>query len=406
MSLCRIVLLSAALLIGTLSIGAITVASQAVRPANDLVRSNNTFGFKLFHELQRQAPDSNLLISPASVVLAFAMVYNGADGSTKAQLDSVLAFNGLSAESINDAARALTEGLMKADTAVELSIANSVWAKPGFPFTQSFLDITDRMYGAEARPLTSAAEVNQWVAEATHDKIGKIIDQITPDMLMVLINAIYFKGDWTSQFADTNTSDRDFTLLSGEVKKHPLMHQRGDFAYFEDSAQQIIKLPYGNRHFSMMVLLPREGVDFKDYVNGITPEKWNRLWRAAHSEREGTIALPKFKIEYSTDLTEAIKAMGAQVPFSPDNANFRRMFTASSDTNLFISEVLHKTYLKVDEQGSEAAAATAIIVKGVEAVMPGPPPFRMIVDRPFVCAIVDNATGLVLFLGAITEPGV
>lgn len=405
MSMSRTASVTAAIFLFTLSIGAITVASQAVRPASTLVGASNTFGLKLFHELQQQAPNDNLLISPASVVLAFAMVYNGADGSTKAELDSVLAFHGMSADSINDAAKALTASLMGADTAVELSIANSVWAKPGFPFTPSFLDITDQMYGAKARPLTSTAEVNQWVADATHDKITQVLDEITPDLIMVLINAIYFKGDWTSKFDSTNTRERDFTLLTGEVEKKPLMEQHGDFAYFEDSAQQVIKLPYGNRDFCMMVLLPREGVDFKAYVNDITPGRWQRLWRSAGREWKGTIALPKFEMKYGSDLTKAMEALGATMPFSPDGANFRRMFTSSGDTNVYISEVLHKTYLKVDEQGSEAAAVTAIKMKMLTSVETPLPSFMMIVDRPFVCAIVDDTTGLVLFIGAITNPG-
>lgn len=381
--------------------------AQPTQDNKVLVKSSNTFGFKLFHELHNAAPSENLLISPASVILAFAMVYNGADGRTKTEFDSVLALNGMSADSVNQAAAALMESLMNADSSIELAIANSIWAKPGFPFTKSFLDITDQMYGAEARPLVSADEVNQWVADATRHKITEVLDSVTPDLLMVLINAIYFKGDWTSQFNELATRDRDFTLLTGDVKQHPLMEQTGEFAYFEDSTQQIIKLPYGNRHFSMMVLLPREGVDFDRYVSDITPEKWNRLWRYTAGERKGTIVLPRFEMRYGTDLVKPIASLGAPLPFSPVGANFRRMFTASNDTNLFISEVLHKTYLKVDEEGSEAAAVTAIKVKGIESAISIPPkPFTMIVNRPFVCAIIDDTTGLVLFLGAITEPSV
>lgn len=364
----------------------------------------NEFGFNLFEQLRNDQLDRNIFISPASVMLALAMVYNGADGETKAQMDEALALHGMSIDSVNQSAGELMNWLSDADTSVQLAIANSVWAKPGFPFKESFIDLTREEYDAEIRELTTASEINSWVSEKTRGKIPKIIDQIGGDAIMYLINAIYFNGSWAKKFPERNTRERDFDLLSGETIQHDLMENQGEYPYWGDSTVQAIKLPYGNGNFGMVVLLPREDYPLEQFAKSLTTDKWNSIYRRLYEHR-GNIVLPRFTIEYAAILNDALMAMGMTDAFSDTKADFTKMWDGGVDSNVCIDEVRHKTFVKVNEEGTEAAAVTSVSMKCVlTSVDMSPPPFEMIVDRPFVCAIVDGKTGMILFLGAIVDP--
>jgi serpin B len=333
--------------------------------------------------------------------LALAMIYNGAEGETQSQMKDVLELQQLNIQELNLAAGELMARLQSADNTIELAIANSIWAKQDFPFKQSFIDITSKSYDTEVRQLTEAQEINDWVSEKTRGKITKIVERINPRDIMFLINALYFKGSWESKFEEKATSEQNFTLLSGETIQHPLMNQFGNFPYYKDNVFQIIKLPYGNGEFSMMVLLPRIDFDFNKLLDTLTIEYWQRIWRYL-SKRDGTIALPRFTIEYDITLNDALKTLGMTDAFSAVNADFSELWHKSPDTNVSIQKVRHKTFVKVNEEGTEAAAVTSVQVVLTDSVPP--PPFEMIVDRPFVCAIVHEDTGLILFIGSILNP--
>jgi len=389
-----------------LNIYSTTKAEESVKTLQDnkikdLAESSNTFGLRLFRQLQNESEDQNVFISPTSIMLALAMIYNGADGATKAQMQDVLELQQMNIEELNLAAGELMSRLEEADTTVELAIANSVWAKKDFPFKQSFIDMTKRAYDAEVRPLTTKQQINDWVSKKTNGKILKIVEKIKRDDIMYLINAIYFKSSWASKFQKGATKEQDFTLLSGQTIQHPLMRQSGNFSYWEDNTLQAIKLPYGNGNFSMIVLLPRNEFDFDQLLDTLTIDYWQRIRRYL-GKRDGTIALPRFTIEYDITLNDALQSLGMMDAFSRVDANFSKLWQKNPDTNVYIQKVRHKTFIKVNEEGTEAAAVTSIGLAMIDSVPP--PPFEMIVDRPFVCAIVHEDTGLILFVGSILNP--
>jgi serpin B len=385
-----------------------------VRPAGEindsLVTANTAFGFKLFGELAQEYDGQNLFVSPPSVAIALAMTYNGAAGTTRDAMARTLELQGMDLDAVNSSYADLLTILANPDSAVELSIANSLWARQGLPFKDDFLQRNQDFYHAEVAALDfgdpdAAPTINGWVSDKTRGKIREIVDDpINSETILFLINAIYFKGIWTYEFADSLTEDRPFTLLDGSVKQNPTMHQSGDYRYLRGDGFQAVSLPYGTRRLSMYVFLPEEGSSLSEFQRSLTAENW-REWMAEFRTTEGDIALPRFRLEYEASLVTALRALGMGVAFDPFSADFSEMFPVSAAANVFISNVKHKTFVEVNEQGTEAAAVTSVEV-GVTAFEPGPPPqrFSMIVDRPFFFAIRDDRTGLTLFMGSIVEP--
>ncbi|MBU1320000.1 MAG: serpin family protein [candidate division Zixibacteria bacterium] len=396
---------------------------QAVDATTKLVSSaHNAFGIQLFKEIVQQDQDKNIFISPASAAMALAMVYNGADGVTRDEMARVLELEGITLEQINQANLALDSLLECKDTSVELSVANSVWMTDEFEFKKDFLDRTEAYYDAEITSMDFKRPgahklINDWTAEKTRDKIREIIGPIDENAIMFLLNAVYFKGIWKYQFREENTREQDFTLLDGSIKQHPLMSLRGEFDYTESPNFQAIRLPYGEGRFSMLVFLPASDFGLERFHDSLTAENWiewgRRLWR-----REGTIILPRFKLEYEKQLNDALKALCMITAFDKVDADFSKMweqsrkrnystgFLMEGDTNVYIHEVRQKTFLEVNEKGSEAAAVTVVEMRGFAPTSVQMPvrPFVMTVNRPFFCAIVENTSGLILFMGSIVDP--
>lgn len=365
-----------------------------------LTAAHTRFGFKLFSQLVQQQPD-NIMISPTSVAIALSMLYNGAAGNTQQAMANALELQGLTVQDLNQASAALEATLENADPQVQLKLANSLWGRSGFSFQPDFLQQNQTFYGAEITELdfndpAAPDQINAWVAQNTEGKITKIIDQIDPQQVLFLINAVYFKGNWTTQFDPSNTSERPFQLLDGSQKQHPMMSQQGNFAYYETDQFQAVSLPYGNRRLSMYVFLPRPNSSLTAFYSGLTPENWD-TWMPQFRRREGLLQLPKFKSEYEETLNEALTALGMGVIFA-DQADFSQL----SSEPTAVDEVKHKTFIEVNEEGTEAAAVTSV---GVRVTSIGlDEPFQMVVDRPFFYAIRDNQTGTVLFMGAVVEP--
>lgn len=365
--------------------------------------ANTRFAFKLFGKLRAEKPTANLFISPFSVSIALGMTNNGAAGETLAAMTKTLEMTGLSPEQINQGLQTLKAALMKADPKVELAIADSLWARQGIEFKPAFLDVNRKFYDAEVQSLNftdprSAETINGWVDKQTKGLIPDIIDAGTLRDLttLVLLDAIYFKGKLSEPFKKSKTEGYPFTLLYGE-KTVPLMSQSGNYRYMEDKDFQAISLPYGNGRLEMLVFLPAKERSLVTFCKGLTPQKWNE-WIGRLAEREGTIKLPRFTANYDQKLNDVLVALGMGVAFGP-GADFSVM----SDTHMWIDFVRHKSCLKVDEQGTEAAAVTGIVM----TMAPPPPPtepFVMIVDRPFFLAIRDSGTNTILFMGAIVEP--
>jgi serine protease inhibitor len=373
--------------------------SQDVR---GLVSANTRFGLNLFAELTGNEPSENAFISPSSVAFALSMAYNGAAGQTRDAMAKALELQGTSVEEVNRANAALMASLMEAEPGVELSIANSLWAKAGFEFKDEFMAANREFYSAEVTALDLLAPgasktINDWVSENTKGKIPEIVpDRLDPLTILLIINAIYFKGLWDEPFDEALTKEQPFTLLDGSKKPVQLMSQGGDYPYFEGDGLQAISLPYKDKRVSMIVILPDEDSSLAELCRDLDAETWE-AWVSRLSKRTGTIALPRFRVEYEAGLNDALTALGMGIAFT-DRADFGNL----CDDPARISEVKHKTFVEVNEEGTEAAAATVVGI--VTTAAPIQRPFRMVVDRPFLCAIRDNETGTVLFMGAIVDP--
>ena len=381
-----------------------TRLTQTPTVNRDLAQAHLDFGFALFDQLRQESPDQNVLVSPTSVALALAMAYNGAGGETQTAIANALKLHGLDIEQINQGNQALTQYLTQLDPEVALDIANSLWVNQDLPVRADYIAQMQASYAAEVAALefgTPAAtdRINNWVKERTRDRIPTIVDQLPADQLLVLVNAVYFKGAWSEAFEPEQTRDRTFTLASGEAIQHPLMAQQGDYLYLETDQFQAVSLPYGNESLSFEVILPAQGTDLTDLAAELTPENWQR-WMGELRSRPGQVQLPKFQFDYEADLIPALKALGMGIAFEPGRADFSGL----TELEAFISQVRHKTFIEVNEAGTEAAAATAIGIMPTSMPMPPADPFEMVVDRPFVAAIRDRNTGVLLFVGAIVDP--
>jgi serine protease inhibitor len=379
------------------------VASGSLDPR--LVSANIRFGFNLFSELAKKDAGKNLFLSPTSIGLALAMTYNGAVGDTKAGMERALEIQGINHADLNRAYAELRTALESPDPKVQLNIANSLWARKEVTFNPDFLARNKEFYGAEVTTLdfgdpNAAATINAWVKDKTKGKIEQIVDRIDAQSILFLINAIYFKGAWTAEFDKAKTKDEQFTTGSGEQKQHPIMHQSGDYKYLEAKDFQAVSLPYGGGRVSMYIFLPAKGVKLEDFQKNLTAANWD-TWMKQFAETKGDIGVPRFKVEYEVGLNDALSALGMGIAFDPNRADFSGI--AQTSDRVFISRVKHKTFAEVNEEGTEAAAVTSVEMRATSAMQPRKA-FRMIVDRPFFCAIADNKSGTLLFMGAINNP--
>ncbi len=387
---------------------ALCFAATGESPAGaEIVQADNEFGLKLFSELFEQKPEDNIFISPTSIAMALAMTWNGAEEETRDAMAEVLGISGIEVLDVNIANSSLLAALKTADPKVQLEIANSLWGREGIPFSEKFTQTNVEHYEAKVTDLDFADPkapdiINAWVKEKTHDKIERIVGKIDPLDVLFLINAVYFKGKWTNEFDKDLTQDQDFHLLDGSTKQYPMMRREDDYLYYEDDGFQAISLPYGDERFSMLVFLPGSETGLEAFVQGLNPENWN-LWLDRMSMMEGEIVLPRFKLEYEKTLNDALSALGMGIAFDPSQADFYGMLDAPIDMAFYISQVLHKTFVEVNEEGTEAAAVTSVVM-ALSAMPMEKETFTMVVDRPFFYAIRDERTGAILFLGTVTDP--
>lgn len=372
------------------------------------VPSGNTeFGFNLFNTIWDSEQNQNIFISPFSVSTALAMTLNGAAGETEQAMIDTLQLQGITTDSINSSYYQLLQTLQTSDPKVTLTTANSLWAREGVPFKQDFQQRNSQFFNAEISTLdfadpNSLIAINQWVNTNTNGKIKKILNEIESNAVLFLINAIYFKGTWQTEFDPSATSDRDFHLVTGSTKQVPMMARKGDYAYYENHQEnfQAMSLPYGDGQMSMYIFLPSSKSNLNTFLESLNTENWEN-WISQLREQEVMVYIPKFKMEYGTkELNDALTSLGMGVAFDDDNADFSRM--ASLDDiggNLYIEKVAHKTFIEVNEEGSEAAAATSVGI-GIRSIL------RTVfnADRPFFFAIRDNETKTILFMGTVVDP--
>ena len=368
-----------------------------------VVSANNELGFKLLGEVEGDEND-NTFISPTSLLMALSMVYNGADGETKEEIAKTLQLEGIDVTDLNKANASLGSILKKDSDEIQVDIANSIWLNENFHFQDDFAQNNKDYFHAEITEIDlsdkdSAKQINDWVKASTSDKITEIVEApLDDDLVTLLVNAIYFKGNWTNEFDKSHTEIRPFHLVDGTTKDVPLMTLYKELAYMENEKFQAVTLPYGDEEMNMKVFLPKENTSLTQFKESLTSENW-AAWDEEFLSQEGTILLPKFQIEYETLLKETLGKLGMHAAFMED-ADFTKMI--KEDRPVFISEVKQKTFIDVNEEGTEAAAVTSIDMKTTS--MPIETPFEMEVNRPFFIAITDNETDTILFMGSIGNP--
>ncbi len=376
-----------------------------------VIGGSNTFAFDLLRELVEASDSSNTFISPLSASMALGMTMNGADGETWSQMRDVLGFAGLEEAEINRAYRDLTTLLLGLDSRVRFGIANGIWADHRVPLLPDFLDRVRADFAAEVRTVDFddpgiKDEINRWVASATNGRIDPMLQSIPQDVLMYLINAIYFKGDWRSPFRKSRTEPAPFTLADGSIRQVDMM--AGEVGYRvrlgqgEQSATGV-ELPYARDAFAAVAILPPAGQPIREFVAGLDAAAWAD-WIATFDEQARTedtdrpgilVRFPRFQIEWGDSLIAPLRALGMTDAFDERLADFSRM---TGDRDLMITEAFQKTFLRVDEEGTEAAAVTAIGMGPTSA----PPSISF--DRPFLFAIRERFSGTILFLGVIGDP--
>lgn len=416
----KIALLSSALLFGLL---ATYCSKNPIAPRENeppramtvqeiqLIESDNNFGLKLFTAVSAAEGNKNVIISPLSISMALGMTLNGADGETYAAMRETLELNGLSESEINQSYKSLISLLTHLDYMVVFQIANSIWYRDTFPIAPTFININKEYFDAEVHGIdfnhADAADIiNQWVNEKTNGKIDKIVVKpISPDTVMFLLNAIYFKGDWTYRFDKAKTSDESFNLLDGSIKQVPMMKiEDVSFPYYANEDFQAIELSYGDSLYCMTIILPRLNKDLDSVIESLDGQTWDNLTSHYNDAKLDGFEMPKFKLEYEIGLNGVLKSLGMEVAFDSFNANFSRMRAAevSVPDTLYISNVKHKTFIEVNEEGTEAAAVTSVVE--ITEALGAFPDFIVRIDRPFIFAIRDRHSGTILFIGKILDP--
>lgn len=375
------------------------------RDSKVLVKSLNAFAVESYQRLI--VPDGNLFFSPLSIATVFAMVYGGARGNTAQQIEAVFRFP-KTGRALHEGMAVLVDSIEAAGKTgnVKLRTANGLWPQEGYPFLEEYLSLARKQYRARISPVDFRKDgerarltINGWVEEKTEQKIVNLIKpgMIDPLTRMVLVNAIYFKGDWQAKFDSKNTKEAPFFSLSGDVVNVPLMMNTQRYGYAELPDVQILDVPYAGDEISMVVVLPRKVRGLPDVERNLTSGRLEE-WLKAITSREVIAYLPRFKATSDFRLDKVLVSMGMVDAFSPDRADFSGM--DGKKGNLFIGVAVHKAYVDVNEEGTEAAAATAAGIR--TTAMPAPPPvFRA--DHPFLFLIRHKPTGTILFMGRLVD---
>jgi serpin B len=367
---------------------------------------NNAFAIDLYAKLR--AGDGNLFFSPESISTAFAMAYAGARGTTASEMAATLHFT-LPPEKLHPAMGALLAGFNAEHQGYQLRVADALWAEQDAKFLEDFLQLTATDYGAgfnrvdfKGAPEQVRASINQWVAQKTEDKIKDLLPHgsVTPTTRLVLTNAIYFKGDWQTQFDKASTKDEDFHLAAGATVKAPLMHQTLRLNYFNGGSFQAAEIPYKSGELSMIVLLPNDATGLPSLEQSLAVANVQQWLSQLRGGTKIILTLPKFKMTQQFELGRALSAMGMAQAFQKGAADFSGM---TGKRDFWISAAVHKAFIDVNEEGTEAAAATGIVMRSM-AMQREPQPIVFRADHPFVFLIRDNRSGGILFMGRVEDP--
>ena len=366
------------------------------------VARDNAFTFDLLRAVRKHTDKTNVFISPLSVSMALNMTLNGAVGATADEMRTALRESGYSTADINAYSRELREALLRADPKTTIGIANSIWYYQGATVKAPFIEANRTYYDAEVQAInfsapSATATINGWCARKTNNKIKEIVKQVDPTTFMYLINAVYFKGAWTTRFEKKNTRSGDFRRADGSTQTVQMMNLMDTFRCASGDVCDYLEMDYGNHAFSMVIMLPKDGKTTRDVIATMDGKKWADAIQSL-TLKEIRVLLPRFKAECEYPMHEHILPdMGMKLPFNSELADLSGIADIGAFGRLFISSVIHKTFVQVDEEGTEAAAVTSIDIVGSNESS------FFIVDRPFLFVIREKSTGVILFIGEIGE---
>ncbi len=396
------------LIVGLIACGKDEEVKAKYKPVNlsekqkALVRSSNVFGFDFFEKAFEQAGTANnIMVSPISVSMALGMTRNGASGSTLTDITRTLGFEGMGDTEINQSYKYIIETLSSLDPKVNLSIANSIWYRSTFEVEPDFLSVNNTYFNASVTALdftnpASVETINNWVNDKTNSLIPQIIDNISSESMMFLINAIYFKGQWKYQFDKGNSTTELFYLINDATINAENMVQRSTLPLYQNSILSAVELPYNQGNFVMTIAKPNEAYSLSDVISEL---KNSSAWVFANTDIQ--VKIPKFKYAYDEkNMKQILSQMGMGIAFSESEADFTRI---NSEGNLFISDVKHKSFIETNEEGTEAAAVTSVEV-GTTSAGGDDKPFYFTVNKPFVYFISEKATNSILFIGVVYNP--
>ncbi|HBU81444.1 MAG TPA: serpin family protein [Paenibacillus sp.] len=372
------------------------------------IQAMNTMGLHILQQMsaKEKGDGNNLLISPYSISAAIGMAYNGSVGETRQEMAEVMGWSGLEMERVNASQAALQQLLTHPGNGIEIGIANSMWMKDGIPVEETYKTTIQQTYEAELRtlngqPTQAKEEINQWVKQHTEGMIPNLMQEPPEkEALMILVNAIAFDGNWMDELDPEYTTDDEFKLANGKEMSVRMMHQKKQFQYSENKDWQAVRLPYGDGQMHLLIVLPQEGRTL-DEVQQQLLDAPKRL-DAGSEYRLVELSLPRFRAEYGVNLRETLQQMGMEMAFDPYAANFTEMISPGPNLQAYIGQIQHRAVMEVNEQGTVAAAATMV---GMEAgSAPPTDPVKMNVNRPFMVAVVDEATDAWVFAGSIYNP--
>ncbi|MFZ0828412.1 MAG: serpin family protein [Verrucomicrobiia bacterium] len=382
--------------------GSLAVRADRASAQAGLAMANTGFAFDLLKQIAGEKPNANIFISPFSVSSVLQMVANGAAGDTKAEMQRVLKTGALPPEALDAAVKGLNQSL-EGQTNVILNLANSIWFQEGFRLKPEFVAVNSRFFQAKLAPVDfqkpeSAQTINAWADDRTHGKIKDVVRwPFDPLTRVILANAIYFKGKWDRPFDKSATRPRPFYLPAGKEKPVPTLWQRGRFIYQEGDGFQAVRLPYAGGRLQMYLFLPETNSSPATLLAGIDGSTWRDKILPGFGDREGTLAFPRFKLDYEVVLNDPLKALGMRHAFEDAD------FSAMASEPLFVSQVKQKSFVDVNEEGTEAAAVTTVAMHTSAMIKPVKP-FEMMVDRPFFFVIGDGETQSILFMGLVYDP--
>ncbi|MEN8138699.1 MAG: serpin family protein [Bacteroidota bacterium] len=369
------------------------------KSAKEVTEANNAFAFEFFNEIANAEAEDNFMVSPLSLSLALGMTYNGANGDTKTAFDNTLNYSSSLTE-VNQFSKDLIDKLSGSSDGSVMEIANSIWIEETFPVKEDFVNLNRKYYNAEVENLNFSDPatvdiINEWVSEKTYDKIPTIIEKIEPEEVMFLINALYFNANWKYEFDPEYTENKSFYKSPDETTEAEMMTLTADIEYTENELFTSVILPYKQDKFSMVILLPNSQKTTDNIVSELNSQNWEN-WRNEYDTTEVSVNIPKFKLKYKNKLNDELIEMGLGIAFSG-----RADFSNISNIPLNISYVLQKTFIDVNEEGTEAAAVTVV---GMEYTSIEPQPITFNANKPFIYMIKENVTGSICFMGRLGDP--